>query len=77
MKRENTYKYPKVKIVKPFLWRCCLLCDNEYKKEIMYKIKDINGIGEDITISTNYICRECASSEKDAKEKYSINKNYF
>lgn len=70
MKRKYVPKYPKIKTIKPIFWRRCILCDYEYKRELMYNIKDLCYCMGGVLVDNVFICSNCAHSEKDALEKY-------
>lgn len=70
MKRKYTPEYPKIKKVKPLLWRKCILCDYEYRKESIYKIRDLFYVMGEVIEDNIYICENCASSKEDVISKY-------
>jgi len=81
VKDERKYPYiTSIKFVKPLFWKTCCGCQDEFKKEGMYKIRMQKptrsqlGPWYDINTFTYYVCKECCSEPGAIKffleEKY-------
>ena len=71
MKRELKEPKERCKKITPFLWRKCCLCNKEYRKEPVYRIKSqnvCNPVGQ-IDYNIKFVCSHCAESNQDAVEK--------
>lgn len=86
IKDETKYPYiESIKIVKPFFWKICCGCQDEFKKEDIYKVKmqrparllgpeTKRGWSYAVMTFTYYVCKECCSEPGAIKffleEKY-------
>ena len=64
MRREKTLL--SIKQIKPHGWKLCDECNNEFKKEIGYRIRNV----EYNWVKISYICSECAKTEEEALNIY-------
>ncbi|HFD2033404.1 TPA: hypothetical protein ACF2DD_001981 [Clostridium perfringens] len=46
------------------------MCDYEYRKESIYKIRDLFYVMGEVIEDNIYICENCASSKEDVISKY-------
>ena len=67
--------YPYITSFKPLLfWHKCELCNQEFVREIGYKVESIV-INKAIRVK--YVCGSCANNTDDVKEKLEIQKEEY
>lgn len=74
MKRTKREKlYPIVKQIKPFFFKTCRFCYQEFKREIGYEIEDLTVVNPRVFWS--YCCNDCAKGVDEVVRL--VNKSNF